>query len=201
MRRILLLATVLCGIPPQLLAQRYYESEVPRYELGVQFEVARIDSVSDAGGLGVRFHYNFNEHLALDSQLSYGPSNLSTGSESSQTAFLVGVRAGQRVASSGFFLHARGGFTHYDAGNGTSLLSRNTFPAFDVGGTLERYFGPRPWDRNMVFRLELGALLVPYGNATLLPPPPPAIVIPPGPSGPLGTRVGPVLGLGIAFRF
>lgn len=201
MRRAMFFAILLCGISPQLFAQRYYDSDLPRYELGLQFDVARIDSVSDAGGLGARFHYNFNEHLALDSQLSYGPNNVSTGSQSSQTMFLAGVRAGQRVAGSGFFLHARGGFTHYDAGNGTSLLSRNTFPAFDVGGTLEGYFGARPWDRSMVFRLELGALIVPYGNATLLPPPPSAIVIPPGPSGPLGTRVGPVFGLGIGFRF
>ncbi|HET7152022.1 MAG TPA: outer membrane beta-barrel protein [Candidatus Acidoferrum sp.] len=201
MRRASFFAILLCGIPSQLLAQRYSDHEVPRYELGLQFELGRIDGVSDAGGLGARFHYNFNEHLALDSELSYGPNNVSTGSHASQTTFLVGVRAGQRVASSGFFLHARGGFTHYDAANGALLISRNTFPAFDVGGTLEGYFGARPWERNMVFRLELGALIVPYGNATLLPPPPPAILIPPGPSGPLGTRVGPVLGLGIGTRF
>src|SRR5919108_3677863 len=166
MRRAVTFLILSCSISPQLFAQRYSDSELPRYELGLQFELARIDSVSDAGGLGARFHYNFNEHLALDSQLNYGPSTVSTGSQSSQTTFLVGVRAGQRVASSGFFLQARGGFIHYDAGNGTSLLSRNAFPAFDVGGTLEGYFGARPWDRNIVFRLELGALIVPYGNAT-----------------------------------
>ena len=201
MRQALFLFLFLCGFSPRLFAQRYYSDRVPRYELGLQFDIANIDGVGASGGLGLRLHYNFNEHVALDSELSYGSNNVSTGSQASLTTFLTGVRVGQRVANSGFFLRARGGFLHYDAGNGSSLLSRDTFPAFDAGGTLEQYFGSRPWEQNMVFRIELGALIVPYGRATLLPPPPPAIQIPPGPSGRLGMRVGAVLGFGIGFRF
>jgi hypothetical protein len=202
MRRGLFLLILVCGIPPRLLAQRYSDQEVPRYELGFQFNFAHIERVSDALGVGARFHYNFNQHIALDSELTFGPAATSAGGAGGQTAFLVGVRAGQRVASSGFFLHARGGVVHYGTSNGgPPLFSRATFPAFDAGGTLEHYFGSRPWEQNMVFRVELGALIVPYGSATLIPGPSPVIGSPPPPMGPLGTRVGPVLGLGIGFRF
>ena len=84
---------------------------------------------------------------------------------------------------------------------GPPLFSRNTFPALDAGGTLEHYFGSTPWQQNMFFRLELGALIVPYGSATLVPGPATIIGAPPPPSGQLGTRVGGVLGLGFGFRF
>ena len=153
---------------------------------------------------GASFHYNFNEHFALDSQFTYGPATTSTLGAGGQTTFLAGVRAGQRVQDYGFFLHAREGFVHYYRDNGGQpLFSRNAFPAFDVGGTLENYFGsfPDPWKKNMVFRLEVGALIVPYGRATLTPSSSPPIGSPPPPTGPLGTRVGPVFGLGIGFRF
>src|SRR5215467_7141865 len=102
MRRALFFLIFLCGFPPWLFAQRYYSDEVPRYELGLQFDIANID-VGASGGLGLRFHYNFNEHVALDSELFYGSnSSLSTGSQASQTTFLTGARVGQRVANSGF---------------------------------------------------------------------------------------------------
>jgi hypothetical protein len=202
MRRAMLLLFLLCGTTPRLFAQRYSDQEVPRYELGVQFGLAHIERISDALVGGARLHYNFNEHLALDSQLTSGPATTSAGGSGGQTAFLVGLRAGQRVAGSGFFLHARGGFVHYSPSSGAPpLFSRDTFPALDAGGTLEHYFGSRPWEQNMVFRVELGALIVPYGSATLISGPSPVIGSPPPPSGQLGTRVGPVLGLGIGFRF
>lgn len=203
MRQALFLLILACGIPRQVVAQRYSDLEVPRYELGAQFGLGHIERVSDALGVGASFDYNFNEHIALDSQLTFGPATASTAAGGHST-FLVGVRAGRRVASSGFFLHARGGFVHYSTTNGASpLFSRDTFPAFHVGGTLEHYFGSiqRPWEQNMFFRMELSALIVPYGNATFFGPPSPIIGSPPAPSGPLGMRVGPVFGLGIGFRF
>lgn len=203
MRRGIFLAILLWGIPSSLFAQRYYSDEVPRYELGAQFGLAHIARVSDMLGIGASFDYNFNEHIALDSQVTFGPATASTAA-GGQTSFLIGVRAGRRVASSGFFLHARGGFVHYSPPNGAPpLFSRDTFPAFHVGGTLEHYFGStqRPWEQNMFFRMELSALIVPYGNATFFGPPSPMIGSPPAPSGPLGIRVGPVFGLGIGFRF
>jgi hypothetical protein len=204
MRKVVFFLILVCGTSPGIFAQRYTDSEVPRYELGVQFSFSHNESVSDALGGGASFHYNFNKHYALDSQFTYGPATTSTVGAGGQTMFLAGVRAGKRVEDSGFFLHARGGFVQYSPENGgRPLFSRDTFPAFNVGGTLEHYFGmfPNPWEKNMSFRLEVGALIVPYGRATLTPSSSPPIGSPPAPTGPLGTRVGPVFGLGIGFRF
>jgi hypothetical protein len=203
MRQAILFLLLACGIPPRLLAQRYYDSELPRYELGLRLDLANVHAAGAMGGAGATFHYNFNDHLALDSQVTFGPVTITGGNSGGHTTFLTGIRAGQRVQDSGFFIHARGGFLHYINANGTSLLSRNSFPAFNVGGTFEQYFGPirRPGDTNMVFRLEFGALIVPYGSATIIPSSSPTIGTPPPPSGQLGTRVGAVAGLGIGFRF
>ncbi|PYT92105.1 MAG: hypothetical protein DMG36_16325 [Acidobacteria bacterium] len=203
MRRAIFFAILLCGVPPNLFAQRYYDSELPRYELGLRLDLVNIHAAGAMVGGGATFHYNFNGHLALDSQFAFGPVTISGGNAGGHTTFLTGIRTGQRVEDSGFFIHARGGFLHYVNANGTSLLSRTSFPAFNVGGTFEQYFGPirRSGGTNMVFRLEFGALIVPYGSATIIPSSSPTIGSSPAPTGPLRTRVGPVLGLGIGFRF
>ena len=204
MRGILLLLLLACGTPPRLFAQRYSGLEVPRYELGLQFNFAHTERVNDALQAGVRFHYNFTEHLALDSEFDYGTNSVPGANIGGQSTFLIGLRTGQRVRDSGFFVHARGGFLGYGAANGAPPpFTRNTVPAFDAGGTLEQYFGsfPRPWERNTFFRLEIGALLVPYGNAMITPPPSPVLGSPPPLSGRLGTRIGPVVSLGVGVRF
>ena len=170
MRKGLFLLILSCAIPPKLLAQRYHFGEVPRYEVGLQFDFNYLDGVGDwGGGFGGRFHYNFNEHFALDSQIIFRQHDVSvpmgtavgTGAIG-QTTGLFGLRAGQRVQDIGFFLRARAGFLHFGSDNGVSLLSRNTFPAFDVGGALERYTGP------MILRFEMGELIVAYGECDRL---------------------------------
>lgn len=197
MRRVLLLLLPFC-IPQVLPAQsRYLES--PRFEAGLQFDINYLNGVGDSGGgFGGRFHYNFDEHFALDSQLIYRQHDVSIPAGTTfgtgtigQTTGLFGLRAGQRVDNVGFFVRARAGFLHFGNDNGATLLSRNTFPAFDVGATLARYSGP------MIWRLELGEMIVPYGNATVSPGPYQVLPQP----GPLGTRASPSLGFGIAFRF
>ena len=200
MRRAVFFAILLCGISPQLLAQRYYGPEVPRYEVGVQADIHYLDGVNEwGGGLGLRFNYNFNEHVALDADVLYRQHDLlvSNGLSSQsavvgQTTGLFGVRGGTRVEDYGFFASARAGFLHFGTDQGVTLLTRNTVPAFDVRGTLEHYHGP------VILRFELGELIVAYGNAqaasnvSLGPPPWP---------GHLGTRASPVVGLGFAVRF
>src|SRR5207247_11432426 len=155
----------------------------PRYELGMQFDLCYWNSVDPGLAAGVRFHYNFNGHVALDSELTSRRQDL-------QVNGLLGLRAGQRVGNSGLFVLGRAGFLHYGGANGFSYLSRNTVPAFDVGLTMEHYSNP------MVLRFELRELIVPYGNASVLPPPPPAVVLPPGPPAPLGPRAAPKPALG-----
>ena len=201
MRRALLFFILCCSIPAALCAQGRYDLRVPRFEIGAQFDFNYLDGVKVwGGGLGGRFTYNFNEHVALDASLTYrqhdvlplGPALLAPPAIG-QTNGLFGIRAGQRFEDYGFFGHARVGFTHFGSADGVSLLSRNTVPAFEVGGTIENYRGP------VVLRFDLGELIVAYGNATVFdsqlvsPPPPPPVR--------LGTRASPMVGFGFAVRF
>jgi hypothetical protein len=188
-------------IPQMLHAQRWQNTDLPRYELGVQANINHLDGVEEwGGGIGARFHYNFDQHFALDSELTYRQHDLVTLSGLSlntavvgQTSGLFGVRAGQRDRDFGFFAQARAGFLHFSNSNGASLLTRNTVPAFDVGGSFERYHGP------VILRFGLSELIVPYGNAKI-PPGPPSTPSQP-PPGPLGTRASPMVSFGFAVRF
>jgi hypothetical protein len=199
MRSILLLLAITNLVPQTLRAQWQRDVQIPRYELGLQADFNHLDGVGEwGGGIGARFHYNFDQHFALDSQMTYRNHDISglmgptlTSQLAGQTNGLVGIRAGQRVRDYGFFANARAGFIHFGKHNGVSLISRSTVPAFDVGGTLERYLGP------VVLRVGLSELIVPYGNATASPGP---LVTPP-PPGPLGTRASPIVGFGFAVRF
>ena len=160
-----LVASVLT--PMALHAQARQYTDLPRYELGLQANINQLDGVGVwGGGIGARFHYNFDEHFALDSELTYRQHHTAvlTGTSLStvvvgQTSGLFGIRAGQRDADYGFFAQARAGFLHFGNNNGASLLTRNTVPAFDVGGSVERYLGP------VILRFGLSELIVPYGNA------------------------------------
>ena len=200
MRRAVFLGILLFGIPPQLFAQTYYGPEVPRYEFGVQADIHHLDGVGEwGGGLGFRFNYNFNENIALDSELIYrqhdllASNGLTTRSAVvGQTTGLFGVRVGKRVEDYGFFAHAGAGFLHFGTDKGVALLSRNTVPAFDLRGTLEHYSGP------VILRFELGELIVAYGNAQAASN---VSLGPPQSPGRLGTRASPAVGLGFAVRF
>jgi hypothetical protein len=188
-------------IPQMLYAQRWQSTELPRYEVGVQANINYLDGVGEwGGGIGARFHYNFDQHFAFDSELTYRQHDLATLSGLSltpavvgQTSGLLGVRAGQRDGEYGFFAQARAGFLHFSNGNGVSLLTRNTVPAFDVGASVERYHGP------VILRFGLSELIVPYGSAKL--PPDPPSTPPQLQPGPLGTRASPMVSLGFAVRF
>lgn len=201
MRKIWFLLALILLVPPSVFAQNQHYSDVPRYELGLQVDIANLNGINEwGGGVGARFHYNLNEHFALDSQLTYRQHNIAvlsgiipSSSAIGQTDGLFGVRAGVHQEDVGFFAHARAGFMHFGEAQGASLLTRNTFPMFDVGGTIERYSGP------VILRLELGEQIVAYGNAQLSFGSP--MLQPPPPLGRLGTRIGPVLGLGFAVRF
>lgn len=201
MRWALPLFVLSCYLSPALSAQGRYDYGVPRVEIGAQFDINNLDGVGVwGGGFGVRFHYNFTEHVALDSSLTYRQHNLLAGPPPAlvspaigQTNGLFGARMGQRVDHYGFFAHARGGFVHFGSAHGVTLLTKNTVPAFDVGGTLEAYHGP------VILRFDLGEMIVAYGNATVSPSqtslgPPPATAR-------LGTRASPAVGFGFAIRF
>lgn len=188
-------------LSPRLSAQRQYDydSEVPRYEIGAQLDFNHLSGIGEpGGGVGVRFDYNFNEHLAFDAAFTHRqhillpPSGLPPSPSIAQNNGLFGLRAGVR-AYSGLFLHARGGFVNFGAYNGNSLLTRKTFPAAEFGGTVENYFGP------VILRVDVGGMIIPYGNATVSP----AFfnVAPSSHPAPLGTRASSLVSLGFAVRF
>jgi hypothetical protein len=199
MRWVLFLLALTILVPQRVRAQRQHYEQTPRYELGVQANINYLNGIGEwGGGIGARFHYNFDEHFALDSELTYRQHNVLTPSGLSsalvgQTNGLFGIRAGQRDRDYGFFAHARAGFMHFSQDKGVSLLTKDSFPAFDVGGSLERYLGP------VILRFGLSELIVPYGNARVSPGPPVTPAQPP--PGPLGTRASPMVGVGFAVRF
>ena len=136
MRKTLFL--LLFSVYTPLASQAQGHLEIPRYEAGIQFDINHLDGVDLwGGGAGVRFHYNFSKHLALDSELTFRQHDIALVSGAllptpgviGQTTGLFGFRAGTRVEDSGFFAHARAGFLHFGSDNGATLLSRRIFPA------------------------------------------------------------------------
>jgi hypothetical protein len=66
-------------IPQTLHAQMRQNLDLPRYELGVQANINHLDGVEEwGGGIGARFHYNFDQHFALDSELTYRQHDIAT---------------------------------------------------------------------------------------------------------------------------
>jgi hypothetical protein len=201
MRWPLLLLVCSILIPPGVHAQLQHYSDLPRYELGLQANIHYLDGVGEwGGGIGGRFHYNFNHHFALDSEFTYRQHDLLVLAGTSpasrvvgQTSGLFGIRAGQRHGDVGIFAEARAGFLHFSNNNGVALLTQNTVPAFDIGGSFERYLGP------VILRFGLSELIVPYGNARI--PSGPPVTPPPPQPGPLGTHASPMVGFGFAVRF
>jgi len=200
MRNAVFVLVFLFCLAVPLRAQSLPQLEIPRYELAAQADFHYLNGVGEwGGGIGLRFHFNLTDHVAFDSELVYRQHDLPTlflattpPPTISQTTGLFGVRVGKRLEGVGFFAHARAGFLNFGSWHGQSLLSRTTFPAFELGGTYEHYNGP------VVLRFDLGALTIPYGGATVTPNP---LAFPPQAPGRLGTRVSPLASVGFGIRF
>ncbi len=138
-----------------------------KFEIGGLFTVAQLESFDAAvNGLGGRFGYNFNEHFAIDSEISYFPeTHLGNDQIGSKLQALVGVRAGARSKYVGVFAKARPGVMFI--GERTSGFNCNRQPsvtvcrpehdnlALDVGGVVEFY----PSTRSII-RLDVGDTIV-----------------------------------------
>jgi hypothetical protein len=192
MRTICFFVAVFC-LPLGLCAQT--SDSVPRLEAGLQLDFAGLGPVGLVGGAGGRFHYNFNDHYALDTEITYHQQDASLANNFlapavtlGQTNAFAGLRAGFREQNVGAFFRVRGGDLHFDSVQGARLLSRRNIPAVDVGITLEHYRGP------MILRTDLGEWIMFAGNATV------PTGFPPAPTR-LGTRLSFSFGLGAAIRF
>jgi hypothetical protein len=193
MRKFLYLFLFGLSVPGYLSAQGY--NYVPRFEAGLQLDFASLGPVGLVGGVGGRFHYNFTNHYALDTEITYHQQDVSPANNFlvptvalGQTNAFAGLRAGFREENVGAFFRARAGALHFDAAHGAQLLTRRNVPALDVGITVERYRGP------MILRADLGEWIMFAGNATV------PTGFPPAPTR-LGTRLSFSLGLGAAIRF
>jgi Outer membrane protein beta-barrel domain len=140
-----------------------------RFEVGAQFSVLRFKDYVDYGtepGVGGRFGFNFNDHLAVEAVVDFYPDAHHGDPTVSgrKTLALFGVKAGSRFGRFGFFGKARPGFIRLSRrlefsciGIGAPVdceLSRTNF-AFDLGGVAEYHFSPR-W----LFRADLGDTLI-----------------------------------------
>ena len=169
----LLTALLLAPAAARAQATDAPDVEAHRAEVGVLYTGVNLEGFGETvNGLGGRFGYNFNKHLALDSEFSFFPeTHLGNRQFGQKTQALVGVKAGTRTRYVGVFAKARPGVMfigEVTSGlncNGTSFgqtcrPSHNNF-ALDAGGVLELY----PSARTIV-RLDAGDTIVRIRNAT-----------------------------------
>lgn len=138
-----------------------------RVEVGAFYTGVNLEGFGETvNGLGGRFGYNFNKHLALDAEFSFFPeTKLGNNQFGQKTQAFAGVKAGARWRHVGLFAKARPGVMfigEVTSGlncSGTSFgsvcrPSHNNF-ALDAGGVLELY----PSARTIV-RLDAGDTIV-----------------------------------------
>ena len=109
-------------------------SEQPRFEAGAQLTSIRLNALGESPlGIGGRFGYHLNDHLALDAQLNYFPENPS--GNFGETQVLAGMRLGSRVDRWGIYARAGAGAIHFGGDFFDLRLSSKTHFALDLGGS------------------------------------------------------------------
>jgi hypothetical protein len=178
----------------------------PRREVGLHFSALTLtpsDSYRTEIGIGGRFTFNLNRHVALEAETTLFPNSSRSGEPRASgraVQGLFGVKAGQRREKFGVFAKARPGFISFSQGRFSAdpafifRLDRATHFAADVGGVLELYV-----TRRWTTRFDVGDTIIRYGKqtaATGAPPPfSPTFTIPDN------TRHNLQVNAGIGFRF
>jgi hypothetical protein len=156
---------------------------------------------STVSGLGGRFAFNFNNHLALDAETNFFPeSHLLNEEVGEKMQGFIGLKAGMRKKKFGVFAKARPGVMWFGEfqtrGSCTSILKGTSCTvghekdfAMDVGGVFEFY----PTGR-LIIRADVGDTIVRYpdhsfGSLTV-----PIVV-------PADTKTNLQVSLGISWRF
>lgn len=158
------------------------KSKATRFEIGAQFSSITFTPERTQPGFGGRFTFNFNDHLALESELNYFPNDNGftsvRGPNGRATQGLFGVKAGKRFKHFGIFGKGRPGFISFTRGSGDVVITgppvpgdivpqfdfnprRLTHLAFDLGGVLEFYPS-----RRLVTRFDVGATIIRLGQTT-----------------------------------
>jgi len=180
---------LLFGLVLLLAASTITLAQNPKYEVGGQMFSFNSNSIGFGWGMGGRFTYNVTKHIAIDSELN---GFLDDEGGVTNTQAFVGAKVGVRNKLAGVFVKARPGLmTNFakplpDFPTTFRTEKLNKF-AMDVGAVFEFYGGSRHW----TFRVDVGDVIVPFGNDPILA------------SGPqrLGTTHNFQYSLGVGFRF
>jgi hypothetical protein len=148
------------------LNTRAQSADVPKYEVGVDFTSLSLEYGTTLPGLGGRFTYNLNKHVALEAAGYFFPGKCETCNgeiTGHVTEGLFGVKVGKRFQKWGVFGKARPGFMSFGKGyfdivpTGGSgpfpfvlQIRRNTPLALDVGAVIEFYPSNELWCDSMV---------------------------------------------------
>ena len=149
-------------------------TDIPKYEVAAEFSSLTLNIAHTEPGLGARFTYNLNKHVALEAAGYFFPHECQFCSTGRITEGLFGVKAGKRFQKWGIFGKARpglvslskGSFTLVPIGGGgpfpfTVESRRLTNFALDVGGVVEFYPS-----RRIVTRFDFGDTMVRFGRRT-----------------------------------
>jgi hypothetical protein len=151
--------------------------ELPKYEVGIDFSTLTINPGDTNAGLGGRFTYNLNRHVALETAGYFFPGKCATcnGEITGHMAEgLFGIKAGQRFKKFGIFGKARPGFINFSKGFFDIAPTRGSGPfpftfvvrhrtdfATDIGGVLEIY--PK---KRLLLRFDAGTIFDRFGRHT-----------------------------------
>jgi hypothetical protein len=158
---------------------RAQSADLPKYEVAADFTSITFTAGQNEIGLGGRFTYNLNKHVALEAAGYIFPKKCQFCAPHGGriTEGLFGVKAGKRFAKWGIFAKVRPGVLSFGDGQfdfvaittdpilGTPIFNikirRLTALAADVGGVLEYYPSKR-----FVIRLDVGTTIIHYPSRT-----------------------------------
>ena len=107
------------------LNTRAQSTDVPKYEVAAEFSSLTLNPEHTEPGLGGRFTYNLNKHLALEAAGYFFPHACQFCSSGRISEGLFGVKAGKRFQKWGIFGKARPGLVS---------LSKGSFTLVPIGG-------------------------------------------------------------------
>jgi hypothetical protein len=172
-------------------AQTTPSNDLPKYEVGVDFSSLSLNTGTTLPGVGGRFTYDLNKHVALEAAGYFFPGKCEgcTGENTGRiTEGLFGVKAGKRFKKWGIFGKARPGFASFSRGGfevapvglippGAQVncfgpaptiqpcfrinFVRRTVPVVDLGGVIEFYPSKR-----FVVRFDGGDTIIRYTRRT-----------------------------------
>lgn len=181
MKRNLLFTRSVMGIVLLLspLTTRAQSGDVPKYEVAADFTSITFGTGQNRVGLGGRFTYNLNKHVALETAgyVFHDRCQFCQPHAGRITEGLFGIKAGKRFTKWGIFAKVRPGVLSFGEGQ-FDVVSIGTDPTFgtpifnikikrlttlvaDVGGVLEYYPSKR-----IVTRLDFGTTIIHYPSRT-----------------------------------